>query len=81
MTSFQWIVNAYTLVFASLILTAGALGDRLGARRVFIAGFAIFAAGSLACALSPSTAILIGAGFLPHRRIRGRREVADRSSQ
>ena len=41
----QWIVNAYTITFAAFILTAGALGDRLGARRVFIAGFAIFPAG------------------------------------
>jgi MFS transporter, DHA2 family, methylenomycin A resistance protein len=57
----QWIVNAYTLTFASLILTAGALGDRLGHRRVFLAGFAIFGLGSLACALSPSTPLLIAA--------------------
>jgi MFS transporter, DHA2 family, methylenomycin A resistance protein len=57
----QWIVNAYTLVFAALILTAGALGDRFGARRVFIAGFAIFALGSLGCGLSTSTALLIDA--------------------
>ncbi|HZS61602.1 MAG TPA: MFS transporter [Gemmatimonadaceae bacterium] len=62
--SLQWIVNAYTLVFAALILTAGALGDRLGARRVFIAGFAIFGLGSLGCALSTSTPILIGARAL-----------------
>ena len=57
----QWIVNAYTLTFAAFILTAGALGDRLGSRRVFIAGFAIFGIGSLACALSPTPSILIGA--------------------
>ena len=57
----QWIVNAYTLVFAALILTAGALGDRLGARRVFIAGFALFGIGSLACGSSPTIAFLIAA--------------------
>ena len=62
--SLQWIVNAYTLVFAALILTAGALGDRLGARRVFMAGFAVFGVGSLGCALSTSTPILIGARAL-----------------
>jgi MFS transporter, DHA2 family, methylenomycin A resistance protein len=56
----QWVVNAYTLVFAALILTAGALGDRLGGRRVFITGFAIFGVGSLACGLSSSMALLIG---------------------
>src|SRR6185312_14320326 len=40
----QWIVNAYTIAFAALILTAGALGDRVGAKRVFMAGFVIFTA-------------------------------------
>lgn len=60
-SSLQWIVNAYTLTFAALILTAGALGDRLGARRVFIAGFAIFGVGSLACALATGIGMLIAA--------------------
>jgi MFS transporter, DHA2 family, methylenomycin A resistance protein len=55
----QWIVNAYTITFAAFILTAGALGDRLGARRVFIAGFAIFILASLACALAPALPVLI----------------------
>ena len=55
----QWIVNAYTITFAAFILTAGALGDRLGARRVFIAGFAIFVLASLACALAPALPVLI----------------------
>jgi DHA2 family methylenomycin A resistance protein-like MFS transporter len=57
----QWVVSAYTIAFAALILTAGALGDRLGAKRIFIAGFAIFTAASLACALAPNAAILITA--------------------
>ena len=55
----QWIVNAYTITFAAFILTAGALGDRIGARRVFIAGFAIFVLASLACALAPTLWVLI----------------------
>jgi DHA2 family methylenomycin A resistance protein-like MFS transporter len=55
----QWIVNAYTITFAAFILTAGALGDRLGARRVFIVGFAIFVSASLACALAPALPALI----------------------
>src|ERR1700727_2518756 len=57
----QWVVNAYTIAFAAFILTAGALGDRIGAKRVFVAGFAIFTAASVACALSPGAAILIAA--------------------
>ena len=54
-------VSAYTIAFAALILTAGALGDRLGAKRVFMAGFALFTAASLACTLAPNAAILIAA--------------------
>src|SRR5271165_6940186 len=50
----QWVVSAYTIAFAAFILTAGALGDRLGAKRIFAAGFAIFTAASLACALAPT---------------------------
>ncbi|WP_234679486.1 MFS transporter [Bradyrhizobium monzae] len=57
----QWVVSAYTIAFAAFILTAGALGDRIGAKRIFIAGFAIFTAASLACALSPNAIVLIGA--------------------
>src|SRR3954468_24391944 len=57
----QWVVNAYTIAFAAFILTAGALGDRIGARRVFMAGFALFTAASLGCALAPNAAILIAA--------------------
>ncbi len=57
----QWVVNAYTMAFAAFILTAGALGDRIGAKRMFIAGFAIFTAASVACALSPNASTLIAA--------------------
>src|SRR3984885_1811245 len=57
----QWVVSAYTIAFAAFILTAGALGDRIGAKRVFMAGFAIFTAASLACALSADAATLITA--------------------
>ena len=55
----QWTVNAYTITFAAFILTAGALGDRLGPRRVFVCGFAIFVVASLACAVAPSPWVLI----------------------
>src|SRR5215470_232515 len=57
----QWVVSAYTIAFAAFILTAGALGDRIGARSIFMSGFALFTAASLACALAPNAAILIAA--------------------
>jgi DHA2 family methylenomycin A resistance protein-like MFS transporter len=57
----QWVVSAYTIAFAAFILTAGALGDRIGAKRIFMAGFAIFTAASVACALAPDAAFLIAA--------------------
>jgi len=55
----QWTVDAYLLVFAALLLSAGALADRIGAKRAFIAGFAIFATASLACGLATTTAALV----------------------
>src|SRR3979409_940765 len=57
----QWVVSSYTIAFAAFILTAGALGDRIGAKRVFMAGFSIFTAASLACAPAPNAPILIAA--------------------
>ena len=57
----QWVVSAYTIAFAAFILTAGALGDRIGAKRVFMAGFAIFTAASVACAFAPDAMTLIAA--------------------
>ena len=49
------------MAFAALILSAGALGDRIGAKRVFTAGFAVFTAASAACGLAASLAVLIAA--------------------
>jgi EmrB/QacA subfamily drug resistance transporter len=57
----QWVVNAYTLAFATLLLTAAALGDRHGRRRVFTAGIALFTAASAAAALAPNAGTLIAA--------------------
>jgi DHA2 family methylenomycin A resistance protein-like MFS transporter len=57
----QWVVDAYTLTFAALILSAGALGDRIGARRVLLAGFCVFIAASVACGASVSTGMLVAA--------------------
>jgi DHA2 family methylenomycin A resistance protein-like MFS transporter len=57
----QWVVDAYTLAFASLLLAAGALGDRIGARLTFALGTALFTLASLACALAPHATSLIAA--------------------
>ncbi len=57
----EWTVNAYTLSFAVLLITGSALGDRLGRRRLFAAGLALFSAASAACALSPNVGLLIAA--------------------
>jgi DHA2 family methylenomycin A resistance protein-like MFS transporter len=59
MSGLQWIVNAYTLAFASLVLTCGALGDRYGARRLYQLGLGLFTAMSLGCALAPDVRTLI----------------------
>jgi DHA2 family methylenomycin A resistance protein-like MFS transporter len=55
----QWVVNSYTVALAALILTAGAMGDRAGAKRVFTAGFVVFTVASAACGLAPSLGVLI----------------------
>lgn len=55
----QWVINAYTLVFAALLLTSGAIGDRLGARRVFLMGLALFTLTSVACGAAGSLAMLV----------------------
>ena len=57
-TDLQWVVDAYALTLAALVLTAGSLADRLGRRRVFIVGLGIFSAASLLCALSPDATFL-----------------------
>jgi MFS transporter, DHA2 family, methylenomycin A resistance protein len=60
-TAAQWIVNGYTLAFAALLLSAGALADRLGSRAGFLIGLAVFGLGSAACAGATSLPALIGA--------------------
>jgi EmrB/QacA subfamily drug resistance transporter len=61
MATLEWTVNAYTLTFAAGIITAAALGDRLGRRRVYTAGLVLFAVASAACALAPSAGLLVAA--------------------
>jgi EmrB/QacA subfamily drug resistance transporter len=57
-TDLQWVIDAYTLSLAALVLTAGSLADRLGRRRVFAVGLGIFSAASLLCALAPDPTFL-----------------------
>src|SRR5438270_8740896 len=64
MTGLQWVVDGYTLMFAALLLSAGALSDRVGARRAFAAGLAMFVVASAACGLAPSLAALVVARFV-----------------
>jgi EmrB/QacA subfamily drug resistance transporter len=61
MTTLEWTVNAYTVTFAAGIITAAALGDRLGRRRVYVAGLLLFTLASAACALAPSAGLLVAA--------------------
>jgi MFS transporter, DHA2 family, methylenomycin A resistance protein len=55
----QWVVDAYALFFAGLMLSAGDLGDLFGHKRVFLSGLGVFVVGSVGCALGPGVAVLI----------------------
>ena len=59
MAGLQWVVDAYTLVVASFLMMAGATADRVGRRRTFQAGMALFTCGSLLCSLAPNIGALI----------------------
>ena len=61
LATLQWTVNAYGIAFAAGIITAAALGDRFGRRRVFITGLALFTVASAACAVAPGATALIAA--------------------
>ena len=60
-STLSWVLNAYTIVFAALLVPAGKLADRLGHRLAFLVGSALFTTASVACGLAPSVALLIGA--------------------
>ena len=62
-TGLQWIADGYTLMFAALLLSAGSLSDRLGARRTFASGLSAFVAASAACGLAPVLGVLVAARF------------------
>jgi EmrB/QacA subfamily drug resistance transporter len=61
LTQIEWVVNAYTLVFAVVLLTGGKVADLVGRRRIFVAGLVVFTASSLACGLAGSGGALISA--------------------
>jgi DHA2 family methylenomycin A resistance protein-like MFS transporter len=55
----QWVIDSYNLVYASLLLTGGTLGDLYGRRRIFVIGIVVFSVGTLICALAPNAGVLI----------------------
>lgn len=61
MSGLQWVVDAYTLAFAALMLSTGAFSDRAGASRAYALGTAVFTLASVACGLAPNLPALIGA--------------------
>ncbi|WP_439681443.1 MFS transporter [Embleya sp. MST-111070] len=61
MSGLQWVVDGYTLMFAALMLSAGALSDRIGARRAYGGGLVLFALSSAACGFAPGLGVLVAA--------------------
>jgi len=59
LSSLQWVIDAYTVVLASLLMLAGSTGDRIGRKRVFQTGLILFALGSLLCSIAPGIGLLI----------------------
>lgn len=64
LASLSWVLNAYAIVFAALLVPAGRIADRVGRKRVFVAGLLLFTAASALCAAAPSVAFLVGARIL-----------------
>ncbi len=60
----SWVLNAYTLVFAALLIPAGRLADRVGRRRMFLTGVVVFTCGSMLCGLAPTVGFLIAAEMI-----------------
>ena len=63
-TGLQWVVDGYTLMLAALLLSAGSISDRIGAKRAFGLGMVVFLAASAACGLAPSLPFLVAARFV-----------------
>jgi EmrB/QacA subfamily drug resistance transporter len=64
LSSLSWVLNGYAIIFAALLVPAGRVADRIGRKRVFIAGLLLFAAASALCAAAPSIPFLVGARAL-----------------
>ncbi|HVC06905.1 MAG TPA: DHA2 family efflux MFS transporter permease subunit [Solirubrobacterales bacterium] len=64
LSSLSWVLNAYAIVFAALLVPAGRIADRVGRKRVFIAGLLLFSSASALCAVAPSIPFLVGARVL-----------------
>src|SRR5277367_926273 len=62
--SLSWVLNAYAIVFAALLVPAGRIADRVGRKRVFITGLLVFAFASGLCAVAPSIPFLVAARVL-----------------
>src|SRR5918911_727265 len=62
--SLAWVITAYAIVFGALLVTGGRTGDRLGRRRTFNSGLAVFLAGSFLCGLAPTVPVLIASRVL-----------------
>ena len=58
-SALQWVVSAYALTFASIMLACGMIGDEFGRKKVMLCGAGVFCAGSVMCALAPNVAVLI----------------------
>lgn len=71
LSGLQWVVDAYTLALAAVVLTMGSIGDRRGRRRVFAAGMVVFTAASLASALAPNIGFLDGSRVMDTFRYAG----------
>ena len=70
LSSIEWVINIYVLVFAVLLLTLGKLGDLFGRRRLFLIGLGIFTASSLGCSVSPNFMFLLIAGVFRPSEVR-----------
>jgi EmrB/QacA subfamily drug resistance transporter len=64
LSNLSWVLNAYAIVFAALLVPAGRIADRIGRKRVFVAGLLLFSAASALCAIAPSIDVLVAARVL-----------------